>query len=69
MNGMARDWAAEITKARRRGVDLTAEMNEADWAEYRGQCRSWLESEPGQKLRRRALDRIASKHVPVDEAS
>ena len=69
MSGMARDWAAEITEARRRGVDLTAEMTEADWAEYRGQCRSWLESQPGQAHRRRALDRIASKQVTVDEAS
>ena len=66
---MARDWAVEITEARRRGVDLTVEMTDADWAEYRTQCRSWLESDAGEAHKQRALQRISAKQVIVDEAS
>ena len=66
---MATDWAAAITDARRRGVDLTADMSEADWAEYRAQCRSWLETDPGEAHKRRVLGRVAARQGIVDEAS
>ncbi len=66
---MATDWAAAIADARRRGVDLTAEMSGSDWAEYRAQCRSWLDTEAGQAHKQRALERIATKQAIIDEAS
>ncbi|MEZ5409431.1 MAG: hypothetical protein R2761_15490 [Acidimicrobiales bacterium] len=66
---MATDWADVIAEARRRGVDATAEMSASDWAEYRGQCRAWLETEVGHAHKLRALDRIAAKRAILDEAS
>ena len=66
---MATDWAAAITDARRRGVDLTAEMSEADWAEYRAQCRAWLDTDAGEAHKQRVLDRVVARQAIVDEAS
>jgi hypothetical protein len=50
-------------------VDITAEMSVADWAEYRAQCRSWLETDAGEAHKRRVLDRVAARQAIVDEAS
>lgn len=66
---MATDWAAAITEARQRGVDLTAEMSESDWVEYRAQCRSVLDGSAGEVYKARALERVAAKQAVVDEAS
>lgn len=37
---VATDWAQRIADARTRGVDLMATMSEADWDEYRQECRA-----------------------------
>ena len=66
---MAADWAAAIDSARRRGVDLMSAMSAGDWAEYRAQCRLWLDTDAGRAHKRRALDRIAAKQAIVDQAS
>jgi hypothetical protein len=66
---VATDWAAKIADARRRGVDLVAEMSDSDWSEYRSQCRSWLDTETGRTHKQRALERIAAKRAIIDEAS
>jgi hypothetical protein len=67
---MVKDWAGAIREARLRGVDLTAEMTDADWSEYRAQCRSWLDGTPeGQAHKQRAVERIAAKRAVIDPAS
>lgn len=66
---MATDWAELIAEARRRGVDATADMSASDWAEYRAQCRTWLDTEAGHAHKVRALDRIAAKQAILDQAS
>ena len=66
---MAIDWAAAIVEARRSGVDLTADMSEADWAEYRAQSRAWLETDAGEAHRQRVRGHVAARQAIVDEAS
>ena len=66
---MPKDWVAAIAEARQTGVDLTTEMSESDWAAYRTQCRTLLETDEGQAHKERALERIAAKQAIVNEAS
>lgn len=63
------DWVAAIADARRQGIDLTTEMSESDWAEYRAQCRAWLQTDAGQAHKQRALDRVAAIESNLREAS
>ena len=66
---MSKDWVAAIAEAQQNGVDLTAKMSESDWAEYRAQCRTWLETNTGRAHKKRALKRIAAKQALINEAS
>ncbi len=62
------DWVAAIAEARLRGVDLIADMSESDFAEYRAQCRAWLQSDEGQAHKERALNRVAAIEANLREA-
>ena len=66
---MSKDRVAAIAEAQRNGVDLTADMSESDWVEYRAQCSTWLETDMGQAHKKRALERIAAKQALINEAS
>lgn len=68
--GPMSDWATRIREARLQGVDLTAQMSEADLAEARAEAREWLDGTPqGQAFKDRALGRIAAKRGALGEAS
>jgi hypothetical protein len=72
-DGVAIDWALRIADARAEGVDLMATMSEADWEEYRQECRAVraaAEQDPvGQAHAQRRAASIARQMAEHEAAS